>query len=115
MPPDDPGAPPPPDDPPAPARRRLEAVVRGRVQGVGFRYFVLREASALGLDGWVANQGDGSVRCVAEGPDDALEALLARVRDGPAGAHVRGVEVAWRAPGGEGPGFRIRAGAHGGD
>lgn len=114
MPPDDPGARPP-GEPRAPARRRLEAVARGRVQGVGFRYFVLREASALGLDGWVTNQADGSVRCVAEGSDDALEALLTRVRGGPAGADVREVEVTWRVAAGEGPGFRIRAGAHGGD
>ena len=57
----------------------------GRVQGVGFRYFVLREATDLGLDGWVANTMDGSVRCVAEGPRDRLDILLDRLRDGPAG------------------------------
>ena len=56
----------------APAAR-LDATVRGRVQGVGFRYFVLREAMDLGLEGWVANTRDGSVRCVAEGPRDRLE------------------------------------------
>lgn len=96
-------------------RRRLEAVVHGRVQGVGFRYFVLREASALGVDGWVMNLGDGSVRCAAEGPDPALEALLVRIRVGPAGAHVRRLDVAWSPVTGEPPGFRIRSGGHGGD
>ena len=99
----------------APARRRLQAIVRGRVQGVGYRYFVLREASALGLDGWVMNLGDGSVRCAAEGPDPALQALLARLRIGPAGAHVRDLDVAWRPVAGEAPGFRVRSGGHGGD
>jgi hypothetical protein len=46
---------------------RLHAVVHGRVQGVGFRYFVMREARALGLSGWVRNQADGSVEVEAEG------------------------------------------------
>ena len=55
---------------------RLEATARGRVQGVGFRYFVLRRGMELGLTGWVANESDGSVRCVAEGPRSDLEALL---------------------------------------
>ena len=52
---------------------RLDASVRGRVQGVGFRVFALREAMDLGLAGWVANQADGSVRIVAEGPRQDLE------------------------------------------
>src|SRR5439155_20058522 len=57
------------------ALQRLEATVRGRVQGVGFRYFVVREAMELGLVGWVANAADGSVVLVAEGPPAALDAL----------------------------------------
>ena len=52
---------------------RLDATVRGRVQGVGFRWFVLREAMALRLDGWVANTPEGSVQCVAEGLRPDLE------------------------------------------
>ena len=48
-------------------RARLEAVVRGRVQGVGFRYFVADVATARGIVGWVANDADGSVVCVVEG------------------------------------------------
>ena len=67
----------------------------GRVQGVGYRYFVLREADALDLVGWVANESDGSVRLVAEGPRDRLETLLASLREGPPGALVSHVSEAW--------------------
>ena len=68
---------------------RLEATVRGRVQGVGFRYFVVRRALELGLVGWVANGADGSVRCVAEGPSAALDALEVDPPDRSAGRDRR--------------------------
>ena len=94
---------------------RLDAVVRGRVQGVGFRYFALREAADLGVQGWVANEPDGSVRCRAEGPRPVLEAFLAALREGPPGARVDHVDATWAdASGGLGP-FTVRAGAHPGD
>ena len=94
---------------------RLDATVIGRVQGVGFRYFVLREALDLGLEGWVANAGDGSVRCVVEGPRERLETLLDRLREGPAAAIVDRVVDAWMpATGTLGP-FSVRSGAHRGD
>jgi len=94
---------------------RLDATLVGRVQGVGFRYFVLREAMELGLDGWVANWTDGSVRCVAEGPRERLESLLGRLREGPASAIVERVNEAWMpATGTLGP-FSVRSGAHRGD
>jgi acylphosphatase len=94
---------------------RLEATVEGHVQGVGFRYHVRREAHRLPLTGWVANQADGSVRCVAEGPREALETLLAVLQAGPPGAHVRAVRTTWRAATGSFGDFRIRSGAHPGD
>jgi len=101
--------------PSTPSIARLEAGVAGRVQGVGFRYFVVREAMALGLDGWVANAPDGSVRCVAEGPRDRLETLLDRLREGPAAAIVEHVSEVWMpATGTLGP-FGVRSGAHSGD
>ena len=50
----------------SPTGQRLVAIVRGQVQGVGYRWFVQREAARLGLQGWVANQLDGSVEVVAE-------------------------------------------------
>jgi acylphosphatase len=87
----------------------------GRVQGVGFRYFVITEAIDLGLDGWVANTADGSVRCVAEGPRERLQTLLERLREGPAAARVERVSEAWMpATGTLGP-FSVRSGAHRGD
>ncbi len=62
---------------------RVEAIVRGRVQGVGFRYFAWREAQDLALEGWVANEPDGSLRCLAQGPRDRVEALLRRLEAWP--------------------------------
>jgi acylphosphatase len=94
---------------------RLQATVRGRVQGVGFRYWVLRRATNLGLTGWVANEADGSVRCVAEGPPADLDALEEILRRGPTGAIVDRLDVVrMPATGGFG-GFEVRSGSHGGD
>jgi acylphosphatase len=70
------------------ARRFL---VTGRVQGVGFRWFVERRARALGLAGWVRNLPDGSVEVAAAGDDAALDALRATLREGPSGARVMAV------------------------
>lgn len=94
---------------------RLDATVRGRVQGVGFRFFVARRASALGLVGWVANEPDGGVRCLVEGPRSDLERLLAALELGPAGAQVGGVSVAWSAALGSFERFEIRSGWTSGD
>jgi len=94
---------------------RLEATASGRVQGVGFRYHVLRAAATAGLDGWVRNEPDGGVRCVAEGSRAALEALLATIEAGPPGAVVTSVDVRWGdATGGLGP-FTIGSRGHPGD
>lgn len=94
---------------------RLEAVVHGRVQGVGFRYFVVRQAAGLGLTGWVANEPSGHVRCVAEGSRPALESLLEALRSGPPGAWVDRVDSTWSAATGELDDFDVRSGWHGGD
>ncbi len=87
----------------------------GHVQGVGFRYFVLREAIDLDLDGWVANTSGGSVRCVAEGPRDRLETLLRRLEAGPVSSIVDRVTVAWMPATGTLGTFAVRSGAHPGD
>ncbi len=94
---------------------RLDATVRGRVQGVGFRYFALRQAMDLDLTGWVANGMDGSVRCVAEGRRADLETLLAWLETGPAGALVERVTATWTPASGTLVSFEIRSGGHPGD
>jgi acylphosphatase len=68
-------------------------VVRGRVQGVGFRWFVEREAVLLGIAGWVRNNHDGSVEVLAQGTRDQLAGLHSRLREGPRAARVDTVEV----------------------
>lgn len=99
----------------SPANRRLEATVTGRVQGVGFRMFVLDRASALGLVGWVANEAGGRVRVVAEGSEERLLQLLGSLRDGPSGARVDGLSEGWAEATGEFDGFRVRGGWTSGD
>ena len=78
-----------------PGNAAFHAVVTGRVQGVGFRYSAIREARARGISGTVANRYDGSVEIDAEGAMPDLERLLAWLRRGPPGAHVREVQVEW--------------------
>jgi acylphosphatase len=75
---------------PVEARRFL---VRGRVQGVGFRWFVEREAHILAIAGWVRNNHDGSVEIHAQGTRDQLSGLHGRLREGPRAARVDAVEV----------------------
>ena len=94
---------------------RLDATVRGRVQGVGFRYLVVRHAMRLELTGWIANEPDGSVRCVAEGPRAALEELLEVLERGPAGALVERVKTDWEPATGRFTSFEVRSGGHPGD
>jgi acylphosphatase len=87
----------------------LRALVRGRVQGVGFRFFVEDQAVALRLKGFVRNLSNGStVEVVAEGPISDLETLLATLRQGPPLARVERVDVSWAAPTGDHQGFHIR-------
>ena len=68
-------------------------IVRGRVQGVGFRFFVQDQAQKLGLTGWVRNNPDGAVEVVASGSAEQLAALHAKLRTGPRAARVDDVEV----------------------
>ena len=97
---------------------RLEASIRGRVQGVGFRWFVNREGRRLGLAGWVANESDGSVRIVADGPREDLETLLELLSEGPPASIVERVVVNWPPVAGGAfmtGGFGVRSGSHRGD
>ena len=97
------------------AGKRLEAVVAGRVHGVGFRLFVLGAARALGVRGWVANEPAGRVRVVAEGPEPQLRRLLEQLHAGPPAATVEHVSEDWAPASGAFHGFEIRSGFHGGD
>jgi len=81
--------------------------VNGRVQGVGYRYFVLREAEALKISGFARNLPDGRVEVVAEGAAEALKRLEERLREGPAFATVTSVERVESAPRSD-AGFHIR-------
>ena len=87
--------------------KRLHAVVRGRVQGVGFRYFVMEHALDLRLTGLVRNLLSGGVEVVAEGEEGALEALLVALKQGPRASHVEGVEATWLPATGEFRRFEI--------
>lgn len=87
---------------------RLSAIVHGRVQGVFFRDFTRRQAWALGLTGYVRNLPDGTVAVVAEGPRDALQQLLERIRVGPSGANVEKVDFRWGDHSGEFDRFEVR-------
>jgi acylphosphatase len=87
----------------------LRALIRGRVQGVGFRFFVEDRALELGLRGFVRNLSNGTtVEVVAEGPISDLETLLAALREGPPLARVERVDVSWAAPTGDHAGFHVR-------
>lgn len=80
--------------------------IRGRVQGVGYRAFVEREALVAGLEGWVRNCHDGSVEAVFSGPADVVDRLIAACRRGPYAARVDALD-ARPADGGE---LRLRRG-----
>ncbi len=83
------------------ADKQLEArryVVRGRVQGVGFRWFVEREAYLLSIAGWVRNNSDGSVEVLAMGTRAQLAGLRSRLREGPRAARVDQVEESEARP-----------------
>lgn len=88
--------------------QELHATVHGRVQGVGFRYFVVEKALSMGLRGYARNTDDGSVEVLAQGPRPALEKLLALVQRGPTAAHVDEVEVGWRTLSTHLSGFHVR-------
>jgi len=89
-------------------REEFSAVVIGRVQGVGFRYFVVRKARVLGLQGYVRNDSAGDVEVVAQGLRPALEQLLVLLRQGPSAAQVDNVQFTWREPTEHFSGFYIR-------
>ncbi len=89
------------------SERCVRVIVKGRVQGVFYRGSTQQEAQRLGLSGWVRNLQDGSVEFVAEGPPDAIDALIAWAHRGPDMARVSSVEVV-DAPAHGGGSFEVR-------
>ncbi len=88
--------------------QELHAWVSGRVQGVGYRFFVIDQALSLGLRGYVRNESDGDVEVLAQGKRAALERFLALLRRGPSAARVSEVQVNWGQPTEHFSGFHIR-------
>ena len=89
--------------------KRVHLRIAGRVQGVGFRYAALDEASRLGVTGWVRNTRAGDVELVAEGDETLLRRLVTWCHSGPRGALVSAVDVDWLPYRGEFESFRITA------
>ncbi|MQA31201.1 MAG: acylphosphatase [Luteitalea sp.] len=89
-------------------RLARQFVVTGRVQGVGFRFFVRGAAATEGLHGWVRNLDDGRVEISAEGEAESLERFERRIRHGPPSARVEQVEVSDVGPTGNDTGFDVR-------
>jgi acylphosphatase len=82
--------------------------ISGRVQGVGFRYFVQDHASVEGVHGYVRNLSDGRVEALVEGDDESVLRVERALRRGPAGARVDQVQVEDVPPSGRATGFSIR-------
>ena len=88
--------------------RAKRVVIQGRVQGVGYRDWMVGQARALGVSGWVRNRAGGAVEALVYGETDAVEELLRACRRGPRLAAVSRIEEEWAEPP-EGPGFIRRA------
>ncbi len=89
-------------------RARAHVHIRGRVQGVNFRYHTMRQARAAGLSGWVRNLPDGRVEAIFEGAKSAVEQLVDWCRAGPSSAQVDHLDVTWETPSSEEGEFRVR-------
>ncbi len=80
------------------SRNAKRFVISGRVQGVGFRYFVRQQALALRLAGWVRNLPDGRVEAFVEGSSSEIDSIEQRLREGPSGSHVEDLDISNAAP-----------------
>ena len=88
------------------AESAVRVRIEGRVQGIGFRYWTVEQATVLGLRGWVRNRFDGSVEAVFAGPGRAVAEMVRRCRRGPPYARITRVEET-EEPGAVGPGFHL--------
>jgi acylphosphatase len=87
---------------------RASVRIRGRVQGVSFRYYTSRTAEEHGVTGWVRNRPDGSVEAVFEGRESAVRQVVEWCRQGPPSARVDEIDIDWEAAPGEFEGFEVR-------
>ena len=87
---------------------RAEIIVNGFVQGVGYRYFVVREAQKLGLKGYTQNLYTGEVLTVVEGERSIVEELIKKLKVGPMHASVKSCKVNWLEPKNEFTDFEVR-------
>lgn len=83
-------------------------MIRGRVQGVGFRFYVQETAQALNLSGWVRNLSDGAVEAYGEGNKENLDAWIQKLQQGPPMSRVENLTPAWQSPQGHPAMFSIR-------
>ena len=88
-------------------KKAFHAVIHGKVQGVGFRYFTQRLAGELHLGGWVRNQPDNTVEIWAVGTQETLEQFMQRLEVGPIGSRVHHIEAQWSEDPGNSKGFEI--------
>ncbi|MDR3356360.1 MAG: acylphosphatase [Spirochaetaceae bacterium] len=85
----------------------FDAIVRGRVQHVGFRYYACSEAERLGVKGWIRNKPMGEVEVRAEGEPENLKKFLSWLHKGPPNGRVDSVNISWREPCGTYRGFAV--------
>jgi acylphosphatase len=88
---------------------RLHVIIQGRVQGVGFRAFVYRKATEIGVTGWVRNRWDGSVEVIAEGDHSSLDKLVINLKRRPASAMVSALDTVWQPATGEFNRFSVKS------
>lgn len=88
------------------ALKRVNLIVKGRVQGVFFHAIAQREARRLGLTGWITTRRDGSIEMAVEGEEDALREIVAWSQKGPTAARVDEVDIRWRSYTGQFHDFR---------
>lgn len=77
-------------------QQQITVVISGRVQGVGFRANTAEQARALGCTGWVRNNPNGTVECLAQGTREQLEQFIDLLQEGPPSATVQSVDVEWQ-------------------
>ena len=87
---------------------RLHAIIHGRVQGVGFRYFVLNASRPHNVTGWTRNRINRTVEVVAEGKREDLENFLKELHQGPPASQVTKIDIEWLPTTGEFDNFQVR-------